>query len=536
MIETTRSARVTARNAEPRAARRRLPSPVAFALQVSMLVTFLAASSAPTPLYSVYQAEWGFSPITVTVVFGVYAIAVLVGLLTVGSLSDHVGRRPVLLAAVGLQIVALVVFATAAGVPALLLARVLQGLSTGAAAGALGAGLLDLDRSRGTVANGVGSIAGTATGALGSALLVAFLPAPTHLVYLTLLVVLVVQGVGVWSMSETSTRKPGALASLRPQLGLPAGARRPLAAAVPALVAVWALAGFYGSLGPTLIRGVAGSSSIVLGGLALAVLAGGGAVTVLLVRDLEPRVVTILGTTALLVGVGVTLLAIASSSEAGFFVGTAIAGVGFGAAFQGALRTVLPLAEPHERAGVLSHDLRRLLPGDGAARGAGRHRRRRRWRCPPHRSRLRPRRHGAGRRRTPRRSAPADAGPRGPASGGRDVRDGGRRRPLRGVLSRSDRASAHVPASPAGHGWQCGHHHVRRLSGSPDSAARTWIRVPHRRHGSSPRPYTHCVAPRRVSPVVTWYMRGWSADARRARAASRTVARTSVAPTRVLGS
>ncbi len=166
--------------------------------------------------------------------------------------------------------------------------------------------------------------------------------------------VLVVQGVGVWSMSETSTRKPGALASLRPQLGLPAGARRPLAAAVPALVAVWALAGFYGSLGPTLIRGVAGSSSIVLGGLALAVLAGGGAVTVLLVRDLEARVVTVLGTSALLVGVGVTLLAIASSSEAGFFVGTAIAGVGFGAAFQGALRTVLPLAEPHERAGVLS--------------------------------------------------------------------------------------------------------------------------------------------------------------------------------------
>ena len=63
----------------------------------------------------------------------------------------------------------------------------MQGLSTGAALGALGAGLLDLDRARGTVANAVAPLTGTATGALGAALLVQYLPAPTHLVYLLLL-------------------------------------------------------------------------------------------------------------------------------------------------------------------------------------------------------------------------------------------------------------------------------------------------------------------------------------------------------------
>ena len=94
----------------------RLPKTVAFYLQVSMLVSLLGAASAPTPLYRVYQSEWGFSPIAITVVFGVYALAVLGALLTVGSLSDHIGRRPVLLSAVAIQVASLIVFTTAGSV------------------------------------------------------------------------------------------------------------------------------------------------------------------------------------------------------------------------------------------------------------------------------------------------------------------------------------------------------------------------------------------------------------------------------------
>jgi predicted MFS family arabinose efflux permease len=331
-----------------------LSSRAAFALQASLLVSLLAASSAPTPLYAVYQAKWGFSPITVTVVFGVYAVAVLAALLTVGKLSDHIGRRPVLLGAMALQMAALVVFATAGGVPELLIARVVQGLSTGAAIGALGAGLLDIDKAKGTVANGVAPITGTATGALVSGVLIQYLPSPTHLVFVALLVLFGLQTVGVALMPETSTPKVGALASLRPQVALPAVTRAPLLAAAPALVAVWSLAGFYGALGPTLVRLLSGSSSFVLGGLSLFVLAGPAAVMVHLVRNLAPRLVMAIGGVALLGGVGVTLLAIDGGSTLGFFVGTAIAGIGFGGGFQGGLRTVLPLAHPHERAGVLS--------------------------------------------------------------------------------------------------------------------------------------------------------------------------------------
>src|ERR1700751_5491657 len=115
----------------------------ALVLLASLIVSLLAASAAPTPLYAIYQQRWGFSPVTTTIVFGVYAVAVLASLLTFGRLSDYAGRRPVLLTALAVQAVSLIVFATAGGVGDLLIARVIQGLATGAALGAIGAAMLD---------------------------------------------------------------------------------------------------------------------------------------------------------------------------------------------------------------------------------------------------------------------------------------------------------------------------------------------------------------------------------------------------------
>jgi MFS family permease len=334
--------------------RLRLGPTAAFYLLASIIVSFLAASSAPTPLYATYQAKWGFSPITVTIIFGVYAVVFLAALLIVGALSDHVGRRPVVLVAVILQAVAVVVFIQAASITALLGARVLQGLSAGGAVGALGAGMLDIDKTKGTLANAASPPIGTATGALVAGLLVAYLPDPRRLVYILLLMILLVQAIGVDLIAETSPRAPGTLASLRPRLALPAKTRRPVLIAIPALVAGWALAGFYGSLGPALVARLTGSHSPALGGLALFILAGSAALAVPLLRTTPPRSVMLIGTIALLIGVATTLLATTTSSLALFLAGTAIAGVGFGGSFQGAIRMIAPLAAPHERAGVLS--------------------------------------------------------------------------------------------------------------------------------------------------------------------------------------
>ena len=323
-------------------------------LLASLIVTLLASSSAPTPLYAIYQARWGFSSITTTVVFGVYALTVLAALLTLGKLSDHLGRRPVLLAAIAAQAVSLVVFATADGVPELLAARVLQGVSTGTALGAIGAGMLDIDRERGTFANAVSPGMGTASGALVSALAIRFLPAPTHLIYLVLLGVFALQALGVALMRETVTPKPGALASLVPEIHLPRQLRRSIFTAAPVLFAVWALAGLYGALGPSLVQVLTGSSEVILGAASLTVLAGTAVVSVVALRRAGAQAVMLTGILALIVGVAITLGALDLRSTALFFLGTAISGVGFGSGFQGGIRTVVPRAAAHERSGVLS--------------------------------------------------------------------------------------------------------------------------------------------------------------------------------------
>lgn len=332
----------------------RLPKTAAFFLQASLIVSFLAGSSAPTPLYPVYQAAWGFSPITVTVIFGIYAIAVLATLLVLGALSDFVGRRPVLLVATLVQAATMIVFIHASSVGELIAARVIQGVATGAAAGAIGAGMLDLDKQRGAVANAVGPMLGTATGGLVSGLMVQWLPLPTKLVFAVFGVLFVLQAAGVALMPETVTPRTGALASLRPKLHVARHLRQPVLLAAPALVGAWSLVGFYGALGPALVRRVFGGTSLALGGLVLFVVAASGALTVFLAHAQSSQRMMRLGLALLAAGVGVTLVAIPLASIALFFAGAAISGAGFGASFQGSIRSVVMLAAAHERAGALS--------------------------------------------------------------------------------------------------------------------------------------------------------------------------------------
>jgi hypothetical protein len=155
-------------------------------------------------------------------------------------------------------------------------------------------------------------------------------------------------------MAETAPPRPGALASLRPQWHVPAKARRAVMFAIPTLVAVWALAGFYGSLAPTLLRGLSGSSSLLLGGVALFLLAGAGALAVLSTQHLSPHALTAGGAATMFAGLGVVLVALDLEALPLFLAGTALAGTGVGAGFQGALRSVVALIEAHERAGVVS--------------------------------------------------------------------------------------------------------------------------------------------------------------------------------------
>ncbi|CAI8987293.1 MFS transporter [Pseudomonas sp. IT-P291] len=318
------------------------------------LLSFLAASTAPTPLYHLYQEQMQFSPATLTLIFAVYALSLLAALLTVGSLSDYLGRKPVIFTAVLLNILAMLLFIYADSVAWLISARVLQGFATGMATAVLSATLLDTDRQQGPLINSVAPLLGMALGGMGCGLLAEFAPAPLHLTYWLLLALFAMQAVFVWRLPESVTRQPGAWASLRPTLHVPVQARATLWRVLPLNTATWALGGFYASLAPSLVRTATGSTSNLIGGATVAALTVTGALMIYILRNQAATKALQLGASSLPVGVALILLGVHSASLPLFFLGTLVAGCGFGAGFLGAVRSLVPLALPHERAGLMS--------------------------------------------------------------------------------------------------------------------------------------------------------------------------------------
>ncbi|POF41976.1 MFS transporter [Pseudomonas laurylsulfativorans] len=318
------------------------------------LLSFLAASTAPTPLYHLYQEQMQFSAATLTLIFAVYALSLLAALLTVGSLSDYLGRKPVIFTAVVLNILAMLLFIYAESVAWLISARVLQGFATGMATAVLSATLLDTDRQQGPLVNSVAPLLGMAAGALGCGVLAEFAPAPLHLTFWLLLVLFVMQAVYVWRLPESVSRQVGVWASLRPTLHVPVQARVTLWRVLPLNTATWALGGFYASLAPSLVRTATGSTSNLIGGATVAALTVTGALMIFTLRNRSATQALQLGASLLPTGLVLVLLGVHGASLSLFFLGTLVAGCGFGAGFLGAVRSLVPLALPHERAGLMS--------------------------------------------------------------------------------------------------------------------------------------------------------------------------------------
>lgn len=329
-----------------------------FWLLAVMLASFLFAASAPSPLYATYEATWHFSSITLTEIYAVYAFGALAALLVTGRLSDHVGRRNIVLLALVFQIAGMIAFVAADGVGMLYLGRVLQGVGTGIATGAISAWLLDLrppaNPGLGSLVGGVAPLAGLAAGALGSGLLVQYGPDPLRLVFALLAIVFALALALMAVIPDVVERTPGWRRSLRPQIGVPPAARPLFVALAPSLIAVWALGGLYLSLGPSLATSLVQTDSRILGALVIVALMGAGAVSSAVVRAADPRSIVIGGSLVLLVGVGITLIAVALGSIVGLYAGSVIAGLGFGPAFSGIVRSLAPLAPPDMRGALFA--------------------------------------------------------------------------------------------------------------------------------------------------------------------------------------
>jgi hypothetical protein len=312
------------------------------------------AASAPSPLYQLYATRWHFSSLVLTIVFAIYAIGLLAALLITGRLSDYLGRRPIILAAIALEIISMICFLEANSTFVLGLARALQGVATGSAIGALSAALVELSPGLAPIVNSAAPTFGLAAGALAASALVQYGPAPMRFIYWIVLAGLVLGAILAMLIRETGNRRAGALASLRPRVGVPPQARSTFVRVAPCLVALWALSGFYLSLAPSLAETLVGSHNLLWGGSIIFLLCASGGIAIILAKGATARMAMLCGCLTLVSGVGLTFLAIAASVAVLLVIGSIVSGVGFGLSFLGAFRTLSALAAPAERAGTIA--------------------------------------------------------------------------------------------------------------------------------------------------------------------------------------
>lgn len=342
---------------KPGVRRGRLARGPAFALTAYAFAVVMLGTTLPTPLYGLYRGRFGFSELVVTVVFATYAAGVIAALLLFGRLSDEIGRRPVLLVGIATSALSAVAFLLADGLPALLVARALSGVSAGIFTGTATATLVDLApsgrRARATLVATMANMGGLGCGPLLAGVLSQWLGAPLRLTFWVDLVLLIPAAVGVWAMAE-----PGDVSAhpmLRPQaLRVPREIRNAFIRSALAGFAGFAVLGLFTAVSPAFLAGPLGvSSRAVVGLVVFAVFIASTAGQLALERVPEHAALPA-GCAILILGMAFLALGLSMSALALLVLGGVIAGFGQGLSFRSALATVNAQSPPEQRAAVAS--------------------------------------------------------------------------------------------------------------------------------------------------------------------------------------
>ncbi|AEH88008.1 MFS transporter [Mesorhizobium opportunistum] len=325
----------------------------------AMIAVLFAGSTALTPLYIIYKQQFGFSQITLTLIYAVYVVGNLAALLVFGGASDVVGRRPAALAAMGVAIVSGLVFLFAENVLSLDIARILSGLGIGIGAGTGTAWIAELlpnaDKSRASVIATSTNFLGLGFGALVSGLLAQYEPWPLRLVFIVFLVALVMVTILVWRTPETIA-KPGGVnqISMRPQLSIPQEIRARFVAPAVTGFGAMALVGFYAALAPSILAQQLQETNHAVAGALFFELAIVAAVSIVVLKQVQSSKVML---AALALMVPSVLLVVAAQMVASMVLmiaATACCGVVAALGYRGGLQVVNEIAPDDRRAEVVS--------------------------------------------------------------------------------------------------------------------------------------------------------------------------------------
>jgi MFS family permease len=317
----------------------------------------MLGTTLPTPLYVLYQEQYQFATGLITVIFAVYALGVLAALLVFGRLSDHFGRRPVLFAALLLACASTLLFVFAQNVAMLLAGRVLSGLGSGLLTGTGTAGLAELEPSgnpqRAARVATAANMGGLGLGPLVAGLFAQLAPAPTRLVFVVYLILLVGVFLLVGVLPET-VKAPDHVLDLQPRLAVPPSTRAIFMEAVVAVACVFALLGLFSALAPSFLRSTLHEPNLIVVGGVVCLLFGAAAAAQVFLYTLTTRTARLAGRGLLLLALALIELGLGLSSLALFLAGTVVGGLGIGLTFMGSLAAINQVAPPEQRAALVS--------------------------------------------------------------------------------------------------------------------------------------------------------------------------------------
>ena len=341
----------------------RLPRCVAsarrtFALAAVAFVLTFASAGAPVPFYEILRAETGLTAAQLALGAVAYFAGTLGSLLVAGRLSDVLGRRPVVIAALGFAVVGTLAMTAVHAVGILVAARILQGIASGLAASSIGAYVFDnaaaAPRWLPAGVTGSGATLGIPLGALLSGALLTFAPQLRALPFVVLALLLAACAVAVFLSPETSPRRGHTWASLRPRLSAPRGSGRLLLAVSAALVGTWSIGGFYQAFAPTITARDLGSSTPLVAAAVFASVIVGGPLGGPLAGRLGARRSVRWGTLIFLLTVAGAFVALRSGAIVPFVICSLASSVMLGAVGSGANQTLMRRTPPERRGGMLS--------------------------------------------------------------------------------------------------------------------------------------------------------------------------------------
>ncbi|AZO12236.1 MULTISPECIES: MFS transporter [unclassified Mesorhizobium] len=325
----------------------------------AMIAALFAGSTALTPLYVIYKQAFGFSQITLTLVYAVYVVGNLAALLFFGRLSDVVGRRPAALAAMAVAVVSALFFLFAENLAWLDIARILSGLGIGVGAGTGTAWLAELiegeDKSRAAIIATSTNFIGLGVGALLSGVLAQYAPWPLRLTFGVYLVVLALITLLIWRTQETVSR-PGRISdvSMRPRLSVPDSIRAQFVAPAVTGFGAMALVGFYAALAPSILAQQLNATSHAEAGGLFFELSIVAAATILVTARLPSRFTMLAALVLMIPTVALIVAAQVFASMAIMIVATALCGVAAALGYRGGLQVVNQIAPGNRRAEVVS--------------------------------------------------------------------------------------------------------------------------------------------------------------------------------------